>query len=161
MYLCQRFLVCGHHVGTGRRVSTADGFPIAHAERMGFRSPEVEGWVARIKTYKRRLLDALFETYRNSRKITIRISNIATVDVLGMCLYASSSARQVLLYLSLKGNYIHIGVGSDVVYSILIVNARASICGTDNSDDSTLFYVPASSAGNIKSPIWMHRLTLA
>ena len=39
------------------------------------------------------------------------------------------------------GYYIHIGVGSDVVCSTLIGNARASIRGMDNSDDSTLFFV--------------------
>ena len=37
--------------------------------------------------------------------------------------------------------YIHIGVGSNVVCSTEIGNARASTRGTDNSDDSTLFYV--------------------
>ena len=36
-------------------------------------------------------------------------------------------------------NYIHIGVGSDVVCSIPMGNTRASIRGAGNSDDSTLF----------------------
>ena len=48
------------------------------------------GWVGREQSdIKRRLLYALFESYRKSRKLTIRILNLATVDVLGMCLYAS------------------------------------------------------------------------
>ena len=37
--------------------------------------------------------------------------------------------------------YIHIGVGSDVVCSILIGNARASICGTD-SGTTHAFFMP-------------------
>ena len=36
-------------------------------------------------------------------------------------------------------HYIHIGVGSDVVCSIPMGNTRASVRGTDDSDDSTLF----------------------
>ena len=44
-------------------------------------------------------------------------------------------------YLDGRVNYIHIGVGSDVVCSIPIGNTRASIRGADNSDGSTLFYV--------------------
>ena len=38
------------------------------------------------------------------------------------------------------GYYIHIGVGSDVVCSTTIGNARASESGIDG-DDSTLFFV--------------------
>ena len=53
------------------------------------------------------------------------------------------------------GYYIHIGVGSDVVCSTLIGNARASIRGMDNSDDSTLFLCRASDLndGTTKGPI--------
>ena len=36
---------------------------------------------------------------------------------------------------------IHIGVGSDVVCSTIIGNARASVCGTDNRTISRFFYV--------------------
>ena len=36
-------------------------------------------------------------------------------------------------------NYIHIGVGSDVVCSYSNGHTRASDGGTDDSDDSTLF----------------------
>ena len=36
---------------------------------------------------------------------------------------------------------IHIGVGSDVVCSTIIGNARASVCGTDNRRFHALFYV--------------------
>ena len=51
-------------------------------------------------------------------------------------------------------SYIHIGVGSDVVCSTAIGNARASIRGADNSDDSTSFYVLRSGLlTHIKSPI--------
>ena len=78
-----------------------------------------------------------------SQITVIRVLNLATVDVLGMCLYASplpiwstnSGFPHGL------GYYIHIGVGSNVVCSKAIDNARASTRGTDNSDDSTLFCV--------------------
>ena len=60
-----------------------------------------------------------------------------------MCLYASPFSQTALGLLSvLKGGYIHIGVGSDVVCFILIGNARASIRGTDNSEGSTSFLCP-------------------
>ena len=37
-----------------------------------------------IQTYRRRLLNALFETYRNSRKVLVNhVLNIVSVDVLG------------------------------------------------------------------------------
>ena len=79
-----------------------------------------------------------------SQITVIRVLNLATVDVLGMCLYASPlpiwSTNSVFPHG--LGYYIHIGVGSDVVCSTLIGNARASIRGMDNSDDSTLFCVP-------------------
>ena len=39
----------------------------------------------------------------------------------------------------LKGSDIHIGVGSDVVCSTIIGNARASVCGTDNGTISRFF----------------------
>lgn len=45
------------------------------------------------------------------------------LSVCGDVMYRETCGRQV---------YIHIGVGSDVVCSILMGNARASICGTDN-----------------------------
>ena len=78
-----------------------------------------------------------------SQITVIRVLNLATVDVLGMCLYASPlpiwSTNSVFPHG--LGYYIHIGVGSDVVCSTLIGNARASVRGIDNSDDSTLFCV--------------------
>ena len=40
-----------------------------------------------------------------------------------------------------NGAIIHIGVGSDVVCSTIIGNARASVCGTDNRTISRSFYV--------------------
>ena len=37
-----------------------------------------------VQTYRRRLLNALFKTYRNSRKVLVNhVLNIASVDVLG------------------------------------------------------------------------------
>ena len=45
--------------------------------------------------------------------------------------------------------YIHIGVGSDVVCSTAIGNARASIRGTDNRTISRFFFVSAGKIGNI------------
>jgi len=88
---------------------------------------------------------------------SIAVLNLATVDVLGMCLYASplpiwstNGVRRAL------GYYIHIGVGSNVVCSTAIGNARASTRGTDNSD-STLFLCQASSQYK-KGPIWAHCL---
>ena len=61
-----------------------------------------------------------------------------------MCLYASLYRKWTLSVYHInkgKGSYIHIGVGSDVVCSTSIGNARASTRGTDNSDDSTSFCV--------------------
>ena len=84
---------------------------------------------------ERRLQSALFETYRNLAKISVEILNLATVGVLGMCLYASPLEimdTYVLVLSPEKGYYIHIGVGSDVVCSISMGNARASIRGIDN-----------------------------
>ena len=104
---------------------------------------DADGWVARLHDIERRLLDALFATNRNLANYKIAVESIATVDVRGMCLYASPFSQTALGLLSvLKGGYIHIGVGSDVVCSIPIGNARASIRGTDNSEGSTSFLCP-------------------
>jgi len=95
-------------------------------------SPAEEGWVAVFRhdegVYKRYVRDEL-----ESGKFEIGILDIATVDVPGMCLYASPYPHRV------GRTYIHIGVGSDVVCSIPMGNTRASVRGTDDSDDSTLF----------------------
>ena len=80
----------------------------------------------RVKTYRRRLSDAVFETCRNSRKLfhIIKVLNVATVDALGVII----SIRGV----SFHGKDYHIGVGSNVVCSTGLGNARASVGGTDN-----------------------------
>ena len=44
-----------------------------------------------------------------------------------------------LIHISDRENYIHIGVGSDVVCSYSNGHTRASGGGIDDSDDSTLF----------------------
>ena len=104
---------------------------------------DADGWVTRLHDIERRLLDALFATNRNLANYKIAVESIATVDVRGMCLYASPFSQTALGLLSvLKGGYIHIGVGSDVVCSTAIGNARASIRGTDNSEGSTSFLCP-------------------
>ena len=46
-----------------------------------------------------------------------------------------------VLYRSLNGNDFHIGVGSDVVCSTIIGNARASTRGMDNRTIPRFFYV--------------------
>ena len=68
----------------------------------------------------------MFETCRNSRKLfhIIKVLNVATVDALGVII----SIRGV----SFHGKDYHIGVGSNVVCSTLIGNARASTRGMDN-----------------------------
>ena len=83
------------------------------------------GWEIRAKTYYWRLSDAVFETCRNSRKLfNIPVLNVATVDALGVII----SIRGALLH----GKNYHIGVGSNVVYSTGLGNARASTRGMDN-----------------------------
>ena len=58
-----------------------------------------------------------------------------------MCLYASPLPIRTDSVQRGTGGVIHIGVGSDVVCPTTMGNARASIRGTDNSDESTLFCV--------------------
>ena len=53
------------------------------------------------------------------------------------------------------GNYIHIGVGSDVVCSTTIGNARASESGMDG-EDSTLFCVEHRTANEHKKVRYEH-----
>ena len=82
-----------------------------------------------------RLSDAVFETCRNSRKLfhNIKVLNVATVDALGVII----SIRGV----SFHGKDYHIGVGSNVVCSTKIGNARASMCGMGNRTIPRFFCV--------------------
>ena len=81
----------------------------------------------------------LIAEFRTSNTRTLR-SDDATVDVLGMCIYASPlDDRVYCALLILRDNYIHIGVGSDVVCSILMGNARASVRGTDSETTHAFF----------------------
>ena len=80
----------------------------------------------------RRLLTLPFETRRNSRKaFQFTVLNKATVDVLG-CDYITAFGVAVSLQQCLLGYIYHIGVGSNVVCSTTIGNARASMSGMDN-----------------------------
>ena len=77
--------------------------------------------------------------------------NVATVDVPGVIISLLRRPRKHGLYLFgrsiivyvglLKEAIIHIGVGSDVVCSIRLGNARALTRGTDNRTISRFFYV--------------------
>ena len=89
----------------------------------------------RVKTYRRRLLDALFKTYR-ILQIQNPVLNIATVDVPGVIISipwrpvsmdCTILVQSNVLYWSLYGNDFHIGVGSDVVCSTLIGSWK-SLC---------------------------------
>ena len=58
------------------------------------------------------------------------------------CKHELTFSGAIIVYVGLlKGSDIHIGVGSDVVCSTIIGNARASVCGTDNRTISRSFYV--------------------
>ena len=116
------------------------------------RSGRVGSWSQDIKGVYKRFVSRRAEI---SQITVIRVLNLATVDVLGMCLYASPFPKMGILCSSVEGYYIHIGVGSDVVCSTLIGNARASVRGIDNSDDSTPFLCRASDLndGTTKGPI--------
>ena len=76
-----------------------------------------------------------------SSKFTIKVLNVATVDVPGVIISLQRGPCKHGLYLfghnncllwSSNGLIIHIGVGSDVVCSTLMGSARASMRGTDN-----------------------------
>ncbi len=90
---------------------------------------------------KRRLLDALFETDRNLANSLIVVLNLATVDAPGVIYpsvwfiashHCTLLGAMCLCIYAPRGYDYHIGVGSDVVCSTTIGNARASISGTDN-----------------------------
>ncbi len=55
----------------------------------------------RVKTYRRRLLDALFETNRNLAKLHIKVLNLATVDAPGVII--SSCGDLVSMNCALMG----------------------------------------------------------
>ena len=73
---------------------------------------------------------------------SIKVLNLATVDALGCdyiipCGFFANSdyplwEQSFFAFLFHKVLVFHIGVGSDVVCSTLIGDARASDCGTDN-----------------------------
>ena len=65
------------------------------------------------------------------QKYDIVVLNLATVDVLG-CDYITAFGVAVSLQQCLLGYIYHIGVGSNVVCSTTIGNARASMSGMDN-----------------------------
>lgn len=88
---------------------------------------------------ERRLLGALFLTFWNLANYWIVVWNLATVDVPGVTcitpLMYFDSMGCVYTFYARKGHHVvsyHIGVGSNVVCSTTIGNARASECGTGN-----------------------------
>ena len=98
----------------------------------------------------------MFETYRNLANYGLVVLDIATVDAPGVIYIAASgvSCRPELFVFGHTGIliflgevhrarlvYIHIGVGSDVVCSTTMGNARASIRGTDNKT-THVFVIP-------------------
>ena len=96
----------------------------------------------RIQTYERRLLDALFLTNWNLANYGVVVWNIATVDAQGVIIrpmvYRISTSRICKGTIGVCCRYAkglrciyHIGVGSDVVCSTTIGNARASVRGMD------------------------------
>ena len=85
--------------------------------------------------------NALFETRRNSRKaFQFTVLNIATVDVLG-CGYITTFGIAIFIAMPL-GYIYHIGVGSNVVCSTVIGNARAAMCGMDNGTFHAFLCLP-------------------
>ena len=74
---------------------------------------------ARVTTFCRKAFTTRFiAEFRTSNTWILR-SDDATVDVLGVCLYASPLLVHdafALCYPCYKGYYIHIGVGFDVAY---------------------------------------------
>lgn len=72
------------------------------------------------------------------------VTDNATVDVCGMCIYAFVSrnfcVRNARIGTLWKYALIHIGVGLCVARSTIPGNARASVCGTSNGSTPTLFY---------------------
>ena len=82
---------------------------------------------SRISDILKAFTNALFETHwnlANSRKCQSEIE-LSNVDALGIWLYA-------YLIIYSRGVDNHIGVGSDVVCSLGLGNARASVRGIDN-----------------------------
>ena len=102
------------------------------------------GWDAG-KDMKRRLLTLCSWTYRTSSKSTIKLLSGTLQRRRPRDVYIRIPFTRKGMYCSelVQGYYIHIGVGSDVVCSSTIGNARASIRGMDNSG-STSFLCPAS-----------------
>ena len=108
-------------------------------------------WVGNVvQTYWRRLLDAVFETLWNLANSTIIVLNIDDGRCPGCDYITPVRPCWHELYLfgyndclswSPNGKIIHIGVGSDVVCSTIIGNARASEGGIDNRRFHALFYV--------------------
>ena len=91
----------------------------------------------------RRLLTLPFETRRNSRKaFHFTVLNNATVDVLG-CGYITTFGIAIFIAMPLRLYIYHIGVGSNVVCSTVIGNARAAMCGMDNGDVPR-FFMPST-----------------
>lgn len=82
----------------------------------------------------------------------IIVSNVATVDVPGVMYLTRGDlvsmdctllgAKRIVYIGLLTVANIHIGVGSDVVCSTIIGNARASVCGMDNRTISRFFLCP-------------------
>lgn len=91
-------------------------------------------------TYKRRLLDALFWRIGTSQLSSI-VTDIATVDALGMCIYISPLSIMHKNDLQTGRMCYHIGVGFDVARSTILGNAKASKRGTGNGYVPTLFFV--------------------
>ena len=84
--------------------------------------------------------NAVFETYR-ILQIQNPVLNVATVDVPGVIISllrrpvstdCTFSGTMIVYYGLLMEMIIHIGVGSDVVCSSGLGNARALVRGTDN-----------------------------
>lgn len=61
------------------------------------------------------------------RTLGNRVDDDATVDVLGMCLYAFLFVYMVFICLSvcIRGDYIHIGVGFEVAYLYVVASSKA------------------------------------
>ena len=124
------------------------------------------GWVgSEISKHKKAFTSALLQDTSNlansnnwilkKRILKIEVLDDATVEVPGVFISRPASflirdnctqtGAKLFVYTGLmRLMYNHIGVGSDVVCSTSIGNARASMCGIDNSSIPRFFYAPTT-----------------
>lgn len=120
---------------------------------MGCTLPEAGfGWKTELRHLEKRLLDALFPEELKPCNISGIVLDLATVDahVVVITHYISrppqkrilsEQVRMCLLCSHEVCVYHNIGVGSNVVYSTISGNAKASVRGTDNKQFPCLYYV--------------------